>query len=106
MNLNFTIDPNKPRVGRKLSDDRILELEQIPGENTKTESGAIDNRLFKGENKLHIVKDPQFNMWKFKMEKGMTPGGLEGVYTSFPKALVFAESYFKRRGVRIKAVIE
>lgn len=106
MTINFNKTTDFHIMERKTSDDRIIELEQIPGEHTKDASGAVDNRLFKGENRLHATKDPQVNMWKFHFEKGAIPGGLSGMFTSFNKALYHAESYFKRRGIRIKNVIE
>lgn len=108
MTIDFSKTPEYYANQSVLSDDRIIELEAIPGEHTKSESGQVNNRLFKPDsgNNLHVVKDPQTNMWKFRFEKGAVPGGLEGMYTSFSKALVYAESYFKRRGVRIRNVIE
>lgn len=84
------------------SSDRVFTIEQIEGEGAKNTLGIVDNRLFKGGNKLHAIKDSQTNLWGFKYENGAVPGALVQKFTSFPKLLKHAEAYFLARGLSIK----
>src|SRR5688572_19840250 len=84
------------------SGDRIILLEPIG--DAKAVTGMIDNRLFKGENTLHVVSDPEYSTWTFKYERGILPKPLKQTFTSFGKALKFAEDYFKKRNIRIAKV--
>ena len=87
--------------------DRILVLEKIPGTDAKGSTGLVDNRLFNGENNLHAIKEEDTNLWYFRYDQGVVPEPLRHVkYTSFSKAKEVAESYFLKRNIRIKEVID
>ncbi len=86
--------------------DRILELRPIEGATSKSASGAVDKRLFNGENKLHAKMDEQTCLWSFSYDKGVLPGGLSDQFTSFPRALDHAKRYFKNRNIEIVEVID
>lgn len=86
--------------------DRILVLEKIEGDVVKTNTGLIDNRLFKGGNKLHAAFDDQSLLWGFRYESGTLPEPLRGKFTSFKKLKDFADGYFSRRGLKIVQVID
>lgn len=82
--------------------DRILVLKPVEGKSSKSSTGLVDPRLFKGENSLHVVMDPSSCLWSFKYEQGGLPFPLRDVsFTSFGKALNHAKEYFKSRNVEI-----
>jgi hypothetical protein len=91
---------------KERSDDRIIVLEPIEGQHVLSSTGLIDNRLFKGGNTLHGVREPQSNLWCFKYEVGGLPEPLKQKFTHFRPLLAYAEDYFKRRGLRIVKVID
>jgi hypothetical protein len=86
--------------------DRVFTLTPRPGEKTLTESGLVDNRLFKGENRLHAIMDSPTCHWFMKYEKGGLPEPLKGRYTSFPKLVEAATHYFNSRGVDVKEILD
>lgn len=86
--------------------DRVFQLTPRPGEKTLTDTGLVDTRLFKGENKLHAVMDSPSCHWFMKYEKGGLPDPLKGRYTSFPKLVDAAKQYFASRGVDISEIID
>jgi len=95
------------RIKSKMrSDDRILVLEQIPGEQTRNALGLVDNRLFKGGNALHAVRDPGSYLWSLKYEAGGLPPVFKQNFTSFTKLLDFVTKYYAKRGIRIKEIID
>lgn len=71
---------------------------------TRATSGLIDNRLFSGENILHLKMDPQTCFWSFNYDKGLVPEPLRSQFTGFKAALKYAEDYFKKRNVEIVEV--
>ena len=85
--------------------DRVICLEPVEGKTVLSSTGIVDKRLFNGENRLHAVKDPQFNFWYMKYDSGRLPEPLQQKFTSFTALLKFAEDYMARRNVRIKEVI-
>jgi hypothetical protein len=87
------------------SPDRILVLEPIANA-PKTDQGLVDKRLFSGENKLHCRMNLANNMWSFNYDSGILPSSMRGNFTSFKKAREYAESYFLRRGIKVKEVID
>lgn len=91
---------------KNISNDRILVLEKIEGENTLDTSGKIDNRLFTGKNRLHALKDPQTNLWHLQYDSGLLSEALKQQFTTFTKLETFTSEYFKRRGVYIKEIID
>lgn len=86
--------------------DRVFMLTPRPGEKTLTDTGLVDQRLFKGENKLHAVMDSGSCHWFMKYEKGGLPEPLKSRYTSFPKLVDAAKQYFSSRGVDVTEIIE
>lgn len=86
--------------------DRIVVLRPIAGTKATSSTGLVDPRLFKGENKLHVVKEEQTNMWFFRYEQGGLPEPLKQRFTSFKLALEHAENYYKSRNVEIVEVID
>lgn len=86
--------------------DRVLVLRPIEGKQTKSSTGLTDPRLFTGENSLHIVKDTQNNMWKFRLDAGGLPEPLKQSFTNYEKARKHAEVYYRSRNVQIKEIIE
>lgn len=96
----------KLNLTKNISNDRIIILEKIPGEATKTVTGTIDNRLFSGQNRLHALKDQESSFWKLRYDSGLLAEPLKQSWTSFGKLYSFVSEYFKRRGVEIKEVID
>ena len=88
------------------SDDRIIELGQVPGKEELTSKSMADPGLIKGTNKLHAVMDPQYGSWRLRYEKGDVPLPLKGRYTSFPIAAEAARNYFKNKGLEVVKVID
>lgn len=87
------------------STDRVLELSPIKGASVLAASGAVDNRLFTGEQKLHLKMDPSTCLWYFQWEQnGILPGGLKGKFTGFKSGIKHAEDYFKKRNVQITQI--
>lgn len=94
------------RKTKERSEDRILVLRQIEGQNTLSSSGLIDNRLFKGENRLHGVRNPIDNLWYMKYDTGGIPDPLKQKFTSFADLYRLAKGYFEKRGIEIVEVID
>lgn len=90
---------------KNLNDDRILVLEPIDGETVKSSMGLVDPRLFTGGNRLHAIKDPRRALWFMKYDAGSVPPALKQRFTSFGKLYNAAETYFKRRGLRIRETV-
>lgn len=86
------------------TNDRVLVLKPRPDQNTLTDKGMIDNRLFKGENQLHALMDTQTLLWTMKYEKGGLPEVLKQSFTSFKRLFDYAQLYFDKRGVDISEV--
>lgn len=85
--------------------DRILSLAVIDGKAAKSSTGLVDNRLFTGENQLHLTMDPHSGLWSFRYTKnGLLPEPLQGTFTSFKKGYEHAEMYFSKRNIRISEV--
>lgn len=85
--------------------DRILILQQMEGKKAKDSYGMTDPKLFTGENKMHVLKEPQTNFWYFKYEQGSVPEVMKCKFTTFTAALKFAAAYYMRRNIEIKEVI-
>ena len=88
------------------SDIRTIVLEPIEGQGILSSKGMVDNRLFKGEQELYAIKDPQNCMWSLKYANGGVPPVFKQQFTSFSKLLAFVTGYFERRGVRVTEVID
>lgn len=86
------------------SPDRILIIEEIPGEQTKDSKGLVESRIFKGGNRLHAIRDPQYDMWYMRYDAGILPQPLQQRFTTFSKLFEFVTGYFQRRGLKISRV--
>lgn len=93
--------PNKLRT-----DDRVFVLEIIDGKLPLTYLGLVDKRLFSGENRLHAIKDSQYQLWSLKYEMGGVPEPLKQQFTSFKSLVKFTTDYFARRNIKIKEIID
>lgn len=87
------------------SDDRILVLSIIDGKKPLSSIGQVDNRLFKGENRLHAYLDDITGLWKFKYDEGVIPGALKQSFVTFDLLLEYAKKYFASRNIEIKEVL-
>lgn len=88
------------------NDERTLVMQRIPGQNVLTNTGMIDNRIYKGETNMKIVRDPTTMMWNFKYEHGVLPEKLKCTFTSFREIIRFANDYFKKRNLEIVEIID
>lgn len=83
--------------------DKILILEPIGA--AYNTSGMLDKRLFTGENKLHAVLEDN-GLWSFHYDSGIMNEPLKQKFTSLSMALKAAKTYFDKRNVRVKEIIE
>lgn len=97
------LDPDKSKERKS---DRILVLEIEDNKKALSSVGLTDSRLFKGENKLHAVMDPNNCLWSFKYEVGGLPPVLKQKFTSFGMLLDHAKDYYKSRNILIKEVLD
>lgn len=86
--------------------NRTLVLKPMDGKGPLDNRGLVDNRLFTGKNNLRVRKNPQTNIWYMEYDSGVLPPDLKGSFTSFEKARVHAELYFKKRNIAITEVID
>lgn len=92
---------DNPLLKQKMrSDDRIFVLRPKEG-GSKATIGIVDHRLFKGENNLHAIRDPETALWYMRYDKGTLPPVLKGQFTNFKDLYKLAETYFKSRNVEI-----
>lgn len=91
---------------KNVGDDRILSLELIDGKAPLSSTGLIDKRLFRGENKLHAIKDTQTCLWYMKYDDGLIPEPLRQRFTTFSRLFKTAEDYFTKRNVKITEIID
>lgn len=99
-------DQDERRKEKMHSNDRVISLSPIEGKRSVATNGLVDPRLFSGENKLHLVRDPMHSLWFFKYEMGMLPEPLKQQFTTFGRATKHAREYFKKRNIEIKEIIE
>lgn len=104
MLVNYDVESR--RKDKMKSDDRVLILKVMDGQKALSAAGAVDGRLFNGENYLHAVYDDMKGMWKMHYEVGGLPGGLQNQFTTFTELLEHAKAYFKKRNVEIAEVRE
>jgi hypothetical protein len=104
MLVNYDVEDR--RKNKMKSDDRVLILKPMEGKTALSAAGAVDKRLFNGENKLHAIYDEVKGNWYMKYDMGGLPGGLQGQFTLFSELLATAKSYFKKRYVDIVEVHE
>lgn len=83
------------------ADDRVIHLQKIPGVDPSASSGLVDNRLFKGGNRLHAMRAPNSDLWILKYENGALPEPLKQKFTSFNAVLKFVTTYFQKRGLEV-----
>lgn len=104
MLVNYDVEER--RRGKMKSDDRVLVLRQMEGKPSLAADGAIDKRLFKGENNLHALYDVDNGCWKMAYDMGGIPGGLQGRFTTFDQVVSTARAYFNKRNVEIVEIKE
>ena len=92
-------------VTNATSFDRVLVLKPIEGK-PKSSGGVIDNRLFTGDNKLHMLRDPETAFWSFKYDKGLLPDQLRQSFTTYTKAFEYVKNYFERRNIEILDIVD
>ena len=101
MTMNFV-----PNTDKMKSFHRELKLKVIDDKAPVSSTGLIDKRLFKGENSLWAILDPQYNMWTFNYDKGAVPQELQQRWTTFQGALRDAQVYFANRNVEIYEIVD
>jgi hypothetical protein len=87
-------------------DKRLLVLEPLPGKKPTDVRGLIDSRLFNGNNELYAIRDYQYNLWRLQYREGGLPEPLRQHFTSFNTLLHYTTTYFQKRNVRIKEIID
>ena len=90
----------------QISNDRVIVLAPKAGKTAKSVSGQVDNRLFTGENRLHGLRDPQSGLWSLRYDHGITQQPLQQRFTTWQKTYDFVKSYFDRRDIEIKEIID
>ena len=98
-------DQSSTAIKKMRSNIRTMSLKKLPG-STNSSKGAVDSRLFTGENKLLAVLDPNVNLWSLRYEHGLPPPAFGNKFTTFAALYKFAESYFLRRNIKIEEVID
>lgn len=86
------------------TDDRLLVLSPIDGTKPLNSSGIVDNRLFKGGNRLHAIRDPMTSIWRMEYDSGVLPGALQKKFTSMNKLMTYVTNYFAKRNIKIDRV--
>lgn len=104
MLINYDVEER--RRSKMKSDDRILVLKPSQGKVALSAAGAVDKRLFNGENKLHAIYDEEKGIWFMRYDMGGLPGGLQGQFTLFSELVNVARAYFKKRNVDITEIRE
>lgn len=92
-------------LNKNMSNDREIILQPKEGFNTLDSKGGIDNRLFKGTNKLRAILDTDSSLWHLKLDAGLLPAVFQQRYTTFDKVLAHVKDYYDKRNVEIKEVI-
>jgi hypothetical protein len=87
-----------------LTGDRILEFVLKEGQTPASANGMLDKRLFTGENKLHVIKDPETCFWSFKYDSGAVPPVLHQNFTTFRAAFKHASDYYAKRNIELKEI--
>jgi hypothetical protein len=81
-------------------DDRIFEIKPKEGTSSKSSTGLVDNRLFKGGNVLHAYQDAATCLWYLKYEIGGLPEGLKDIrFTRLNTCAEHVRKYFDKRGL-------
>lgn len=84
--------------------DRLVICRKMEGKNALSSSGLIDNRIFTGENNLHIIQGPDA-LWHFKYDHGMLEQKLKQKFTTFTAIKNFITDYMARRNIEVKEII-
>jgi len=106
MNLDFENKDTPMYKAKMRSEDRILVVEPAAGKKPVSTYGTMDPRIFKGGNKLHCIRGPHDNLWRFKFDNGIVPEPLKAKWTTFQRAYEFATEYFAKRNLEIKEVVD
>lgn len=103
MITNYDVEAR--REAKMHSDVRVLVLKPMEGKKTLSSTGAVDPRLFNGENVLRAIYDNSTGMWNLKYDDGMLPGGLKQRFTQFSELLSHTRQYFRTRNVEIEEIL-
>jgi hypothetical protein len=98
-NLPFNLEAREQ--AKMLPDKRRFILRAKEGEAHKTDSGAVDKRLFTGDVNLYAIRDTIKGTWFLRYDKGALPSGLDQQFTEFTKLVDFVTGYFARRNVEV-----
>jgi hypothetical protein len=85
------------------SGDRKLTLRPMEGGAINV-IGAVDKRLFTGENCLHAIRDPQNSLWTLRYDAGLVPAPLQQRFTSFNILFKHASEYYKKRNAELTEI--
>lgn len=94
------------RKSKMHSDTRVFVLKPMEGRSPLTSSGAVDKRLFSGENNLVAVRDIDKGMWVLRYLKSSLPAGLDVQFTEFNQLVAFVKQYFLKRNVEVTDILE
>jgi len=99
--LSDSHELNTQNYKYNLAKEVELILKPAAGKTPKDVLGALDKRLYTGENTVTLSMDPQYCLWTVKYRYGAVPEKLQGRYTSYYKILELVTNYFKKRNVEI-----
>jgi len=103
----YDFDEKNETYKKKMrSEDRILVVRVMEGKKPVSNIGLVDPRLFKGETNLHCYRGPFDNFWRFRLEAGRLPEPMQGTWTSFQTAHDYVKSYFAKRNLEIKEIVD
>lgn len=85
-------------------DRRVISLRPIDNKKPLTTSGAIDSRLFTGENQLVAIYDTASGMWSARYTIGATPMGLQQRFTLFNELVEYLRQFYRLRNVEISGI--
>lgn len=84
---------------------RYLSLRPMDDKKPLASNGNVDPRLFTGENKLKAVRG-ETSLWTMQYDKGMTPPELRDSYTKFSSLFSSAQTYYKKRNIEVKEILD
>lgn len=102
MAQDYTIPELSDPVNR--GSDRVLTLSQMKDRPPIDSTGMTDKRLFTGENKLHGIKDPLYDLWHIRFEQGTIPEDLRQSFTSFAILFKHVKAYYNKRNIEVSEV--
>lgn len=86
-------------------DDRIFTLKPMEGKKALAANGLVDQRLFTGENRIHVMQN-ESSLWFLRLDNGIVPPGINQLYTSSARAIETMKGYYARRNIAIQEILE